>query len=61
MKCIEEIESSSVEEELTVSNSGGLVLLLEDLIVVNTKLKVGGTVPMRIKLFENYSYRRLQK
>ena len=46
MKSIEEVESGSIEEELVVSDARGLVLLLEDLVVVDTELEVGSTVPI---------------
>ena len=55
MKCIEEPESDGVEEELIVSDSGGHVLLLEDLVVVDTELEVGSSVPKVYKSSQTYS------
>ena len=46
MKGIDEVESESVEEELIVADARGLILLLEDLVVVDAELKVGCTVPI---------------
>ncbi len=42
---VDEVGEGSVEEELVVSDSRRLVLLLEDFVVVKTKLEVGCPVP----------------
>ena len=42
---VDEVGEGSVEEELVVSDSRRLVLLLEDFVVVKTELEVGCTVP----------------
>ena len=47
MKGVEEPQSDPVEEELVVPDSRRQVLLLEDLIVVDAELKVGGAIPNR--------------
>ena len=47
MDGVDEVGKSSVEEELVVSDSRGLVLLLKDLIVVKTELEVSCSVPKR--------------
>ena len=44
MQGIEEIYGCCVEEELVISDAGGLVLLFEDFVVVETELEVCGTV-----------------
>ena len=49
MKGIEEPEGDRIEEELIVSDSRGHVLLLEDLVVIDTELEVGGTVPKGVR------------
>ena len=59
VECVEEVESDRVEEELVVSDSGWLVLLLEDFVVVDGETKVVSTVSIvmvRIRrLWEGYS------
>ena len=45
MKSVDEVGEGRVEEELIVSDSRRHVLLLEDLIVVQPELEVGGAVP----------------
>ena len=42
---VDEVGEGSVEEELVVSDSRRLVLLLEDFVVVKTELEVGCPVP----------------
>ena len=49
MEGIEEPEGEAIEEELAVSDSGGHVLLLENLVVVDTELKVGRTIPRKLE------------
>lgn len=44
MESVEEVECDRVEEELVVSDSRWLVLLLEDLVVVDRELQVVSTV-----------------
>ena len=44
VKSVEEVECDRVEEELVVSDSRWLVLLLEDLVVVDRELQVVSTV-----------------
>ncbi len=46
VESIEEVDGNGVEEELVVADARGLILLLEDLVVVEAKLKVGGSVPI---------------
>ena len=53
MKGIEEPEGDRIEEELIVSDSSGHVLLLEDLVVIDTELEVGGTVPKGGEITQN--------
>ena len=48
MQGVEEVEGGCIEEELIVSDAGGLILFLKDLVVVDTKLEVGGTVPKAV-------------
>ena len=45
MDGVDEVGEGSVEEELVVSDSRRLVLLLEDFVVVKTKLEVRCPVP----------------
>ena len=45
MQGVEEVEGGCIEEELIVSDAGGLILFLKDLVVVDAKLKVGSTIP----------------
>ena len=47
VECVEEVESDRVEEELVVSDSGWLVLLLEDFVVVDGETKVVSTVSIQ--------------
>ena len=48
MQGVEEPQSDPVEEELVVPDSRRQVLLLEDLVVVDTELKVGGAIPSKV-------------
>ncbi len=50
MESVEEPKSDAIEEELAVSDSRGHVLLLENLVVVDTELKVGGTIPSKLRV-----------
>ena len=52
---VEEPQGDAIEEELVVPDSRGHVLLLEDLIVVDAELKVGGTIPSRVREDGAYS------
>ena len=52
---VEEPQGDAIEEELVVPDSRGHVLLLEDLIVVDAELKVGGTIPSRVRGGVTYS------
>ena len=47
MQGVEEPQGDPVEEELVVPDSRRQVLLLEDLVVVDTELKVGGAIPSK--------------
>lgn len=47
MECIEEVCNEGVEEELIVADARGLILLLEDLVIVDAELEIIGTVPKR--------------
>ena len=44
VESVEEVECDRIEEELVVSDSRWLVLLLEDLVVVDRELQVVSTV-----------------
>ena len=46
---VEEPQGYAIEEELVVSDSRRHVLFLEDLVVVDTELKVGGAIPSRVR------------
>ena len=45
---VEEPQGDAVEEELVVPDSRGHVLLLEDLVVVDAELKVGGAISSKL-------------
>ena len=61
MKCVQEVKGNRVEEELVVPYTGGLVLLLEDLVIVNARLEVVGTIPSKSEVEGAYSKSRLRK
>ena len=46
---VEEPQGDAIEEELVVPDSRRHVLLFEDLVIVDAKLKVGGTIPSRVR------------
>ena len=52
---VEEPQGDAIEEELVVPDSRGHVLFLEDLVVVDAELKVGGTIPSRVRRGGAYS------
>ena len=41
MEGIDEVEENGVEEELVVADARGLILLLENFVIVEAKLEVG--------------------
>ena len=45
VESVQEVDADRVNEELVVSDARRLVLLLENLVVVDTPLEVGGTIP----------------
>ena len=45
MESVKEVDADRVDEELIVSDARGLVLLLEDLVVIEAGLQVVGSVP----------------
>ncbi len=49
VKSVGKPKSDGIEEELVISDSWGHVLLFKDFVVVDTELKVGGTVPIKIE------------
>ena len=51
MQGVEEPQGDAVEEELVVPDSRRQVLLLEDLVVVDAELKVGGAIPSKVVSF----------
>ena len=66
VESVEEVECDRVKEELVVSYSRWLVLLLEDLVVVDRELQVVSTVSIVgvCQIYDQcecYSQRRLQK